>query len=255
MASMNCTIRLAILAIVHVVCGLVLGYFAEDGPPNFFLAFYLGLFFSQTSLLGIWGGLANTAWPLRLAGVALGMTYLGPQMCFSLNEWGFEIFLLVFLTTVAVAGVMLVVRRFKARLARNAKGSLSTGLEGLQFSIRHLMLLTLVVACTLAIGKWLQPYFSSVQRMAYLLTISLCFVSVGVTSVWASLGRAHLLPRCGGVFSIGLLTASIPTYLFERGDVWFWTAMMITEVMVLLVSLLVVRRCGFRLVRVSRRIK
>ncbi|MAD81308.1 MAG: hypothetical protein QGF59_14925 [Pirellulaceae bacterium] len=248
---MNQKLSLVILALAHVLCGLTTGFFAENGPPEILLAIYVGLFFSQTSLLGIWGGLATLGWPIRLVGVTIGLAYLGPQFCFSLGNWGSELLLLVFLSTVVVAGVMLVVRWFMARLERTAMATNSVSAEGLQFSIRHLMLLTFVIGCILGIGRWLQPYFQRADQLAFILTLSLCFVSVGVTSVWALLGRAHLILRSCVVLFIGLLTACIPTYSLEEGELWFWITMMIVEATVLLASLFVVRLCGFRLVRTS----
>ena len=217
---MNHRLSFVILALAHILCGLTIGFFAEDDQNDILPAIYIGLFFSQTSLLGIWGGLATLGWPIRLVGVTMGMAYLGPQFCFSMGNWGPELLLLVFLSTVAVAGVMLVVRRFMARLERTAMAMISGSAEGLQFSIRHLMLLTFVIGCILGIGRWLQPYFQRADQLAFILTLSLCFVSVGVTSVWALLGRAHLILRSCVVLFIGLLTACIPTYFLGDGELW-----------------------------------
>jgi hypothetical protein len=250
---MNHNRSLVILTIVHILVGLIIGYYAEDGPPRFLILVYIGLFFAQTSLVGIWGGLATVGCPVRMVGVAVGIGYLLPQMCLSLGDWNRILVSLVVLPTLVVTVVMLVVRRCLARLDRTVVATISENTEGLQFTIRHLLLLTLVVSLILALGRWLQPYFPHSKDLAVVLIVSLCFVSVGVTSVWAMLGRTHIVLRSCVVLFIGAAAACIPPSSLVRGS-WGlgpWITLMTVQVFVLLASLFVVRRCGFRLVRVS----
>jgi hypothetical protein len=249
---MNRNSSLVILSLTHLVSGGVLGWFAEDGPASNLLAVYIGLFFSQTSLLGIWAGFARLSWRLRLVGFVLGIGYLLPQFCFSLDDWNFELHVLVILSASLVASAMIFVRRFYATLDFDAAQSHPIKAEGLQFSILHLMLLTGIVGCLLAIGQWLQPYFRASNQMMLIVTIGLCFVSVGITSVWAMLGSGRTLIRSVIVLAISLLTSLIPSYCIDGGELWFWGVMMTAEATVLLVSLFVVRRIGYRLVRLSR---
>ena len=252
MTRVNHNRPLVILTIAHVLFGLVIGFLAEDGPGNFLMVVYLGLFFSQTSLVGIWGGLSTFGWAIRFVGVTIGMAYLVLHMFFSLGQWYLSIVALVILPTVAVTALMVFVRRFFGRLERNSKPWTSENKEGLQFTIRHLMLLTLIVSCMLAIGRWLRPYFLHADELAVILTLSLCFVSVGVTSVWALLGRSHLFVRSCVVLCIGAGAGCVPgLFLRQDGGVhWQWIALMIVQAAVLLGSLFVVRQCGFRLVRI-----
>ena len=94
MLGVNRKLSLVFLALAHIFCGQAIGFFAESGRPEIISAIYIGLFFSQTSLLGIWGGFATIGWPMRLVGVTIGIAYLSLQFCFSLNEWDFELPLL-----------------------------------------------------------------------------------------------------------------------------------------------------------------
>jgi hypothetical protein len=239
-----------ILTIAHIVGGLVIVLLARDRADSQLLtAIYLGLFLSQVSLLGFWGGLAPLGWPVRLTGVAIGIAYLGWQFCFNMGGWALGFLLFVFLSTIAVTGIMLVVRQCVARLDRTSKANTSADTEALRFSIRHLMLLTLVVSCTLAIGRWLLPYFPT---FAFDLTVSLSFMSVAGTSVWAMLGKAHLVRRSCIVLVVGLPPACVPVFfLGDENNLWFWITILTVQTTVLLASLFVVRRCGFRLVRLS----
>lgn len=84
---------------------------------------------------------------------------------------------------------------------------------------------------------------------------SLCFASVGVASVWAMLGQPHLVFRSSVVLGITALTAAILSYFADQGDFeffWYRVAVMVVEAICLLGSLYVVRRNGFRLVRIHR---
>lgn len=253
---MNHKLTLIILVVVHVISGLIIGYFAEEGEGMVLLTGYIGLFFCQTSLLGIWGGLATYKWPIRLFGVIFGIAYLVPQLCFSLNDWDANVILLVILSTIVVAGVMLIVRRFFARLQRTSNAALSVSAEGLQFSIRHLMLLTLAISCTLAIGRLIQPHFQSGPQLAIVVVVGMCFVSVGLMSAWAMLGTRHVILRGIVVLVVSLVAALIPPLLWMGlSDLLRWTLMMTWEASFLLVSLYVVRRCGYRLVRLSYEIE
>jgi len=151
-----------------------------DGP-EILDPIYEGLIFGQIGLLGIWGGLATHGPSIRLVGVAIGLAYLTAQNCFSVNNWGLWSLLFVFLPTVTVAGVMLVIRRFVAKLERPATTTISPPAEGLQFSIRQMMLFTLVVGCLLGIVRWLQPDVRHLEISTLFATVLLCGVSIAVS--------------------------------------------------------------------------
>ena len=183
--------------------------------------------------------------------VLLGFSYLSTQFCYSLIDWSIENVVIVGVSTIAMTCAMLVVRWFNARLRRLTDVEMSATTEGLQFSILHLMLLTFVVACMVFFGQWLQPRIPAARDFTSILALSLCFSAVGLTSVWTMLGQKYLLIRGSAVLFIGFLAASIPTYLTGGSDLWFWLTIMISESTFLLASLYVLRRCGFRLIRVS----
>ncbi len=56
---------LLVLLGVHIVCGIGLGVFAhsDNSPDDLGIIVFVGVLFSQTSLLGLWGGLAIVGWP------------------------------------------------------------------------------------------------------------------------------------------------------------------------------------------------
>ncbi len=248
----NPKVAIAILVAVHVITGLVLGGFAKDRPLSFLLAMSIGLVFCQTSLLGFWGGLGTNRWPIRLLGVAAGTAYLAPVFGLINGVWDNQLLLLVVLSTMAVAAVLLVIRRLFAQLRHTGEDGNLTGQEGLQFSIRQLMLLTFMVACTLGLGKWLHPYFPG-NILATLATISLCYVSVGLASVWAMFGKSPSLIRSIVVLLTAVLSGGILAWLVMDGrQKRFWFSVTLAEAAFLLASLWIIRLCGYRLVRLSR---
>jgi hypothetical protein len=68
-------VRIIWLVGVHLFVGLLLGAItAATWPgPDLLLASFMGLVFSQTSLLGIWGGSGTNRWWIRLVGVLVGV--------------------------------------------------------------------------------------------------------------------------------------------------------------------------------------
>jgi hypothetical protein len=249
-SRINDNLPLAILAVVHLLCGPCLGFFAFLEGPEIVDTIYQGLIFGQIGLLGIRGGLAMHGPSIRLVGVAIGLAYLAAQYCFSVNNWELSTLLFVFLPTVTVAAVMLVIRRFVAKLERPATATISPPAEGQQFSIRQMMLLTLVVGCLLGIVRWLQPHVRSLENPTLFATVLLCCVSIAVTAVWAMLGQAHPIRRGFAVSLYALLMGCISYLTTRDGELWFGIAIMMVEATVLQASLLVVRQCRFRLVRV-----
>jgi len=83
--------------------------------------------------------------------------------------------------------------------------------------------------------------------------ISACFVSVGVTSVWAMLRTRQLLLGSCAVLAVGMLAACIPSFYMGILPFRFWGTLLIFEAVFLLASLFVVRVSGYRLVRISAR--
>jgi hypothetical protein len=261
----NTKAAIAILVAVHVITGLILSWLAGPRPPSFLQALFIGVVFSQASLLGFWGGLGTNHWLVRFVGVVVGMAYLGPMFGIGIRELTPDTLFIVFLSTPTVTVVLLVIRRLGAQLLRSNE-AMSIHQQGLQFSIRHLMLLTFVVGCVLGVGRLLSPEFPGVHALARLLTISfwsridalsvlaifsLCFVSVGVTTVWAMLG-SHFLLRSVGVLLVAVSSGGILSFGLVRSEHWFWFSVTLAEAAFLLTSLWIVRLCGYRLVRLSR---
>jgi hypothetical protein len=152
--------------------------------------------------------------------------------------------------SVVTAAVLLVGLRRGTRLVPFAQYPRRHDPEGLKFSIRGLMILTFAVALAVSAVQGLRPWESDAPPIFGLFTI--CAVAGGLIAVWAALGLARPWPRAavGGTISLALGAL----FAFAVGpDGWEvyvdFPAVMFLQAAIVFGSLLVVRSCGYRLVR------
>ena len=242
--------RILWLVLAHVVVGLVGAFVAYPSrSPTLRAGVFLGLVFSQTSLLGIWGGLGSGPWWKRVVGVIVGVGYLSLLFVLGISELDPRILLLVIAATTFVTLPLLIVRFFRLALRLDSFHAASAG--HIQFTIRHLMILTFVVACLITIGKWLQPHLPQGDTFFRLLLFTVTFGVVGVLPVWFVLATNRPVLYSIGLVAVGACAGyCLGRILHELG---IWTTATATEAVAVVVSLLVVRSCGYRLVRLSAR--
>lgn len=256
--------RILWLVLAHVLVGPLMPFvthFAGWSPPLWKAAF-LGVLFGQTSLLGIWGGLGASSWWRRLIGVVVGVSFLGLLLEFDPFELDLETYTVVVLPTTCVVMPLLVVRFFRIALRLDSSPFGSMG--RIQFSIRHLMVLTLAVACLLAIGQSVERsairidetpdgvVWDQLDELVYEWLWPAVLGVLGVLPLWFVLATKQPV-----VFSVGLVfvgaCAGYPVGRFYGDAEMLVMAVTITEVVAVVVSLPVVRSCGYRLVRLPAR--
>jgi hypothetical protein len=180
-------------------------------------------------------------------GVLVGLIYVGGLFFVGFEPFGVLGVLMVAFAGLTTGGLLTVCRCLGLRIA--SSGQDKPKWEASQFSIRQLMGLTLVVACCIALAKWLVPPFNIDLFLLRLLFVSIPFVVLGLVSAWAILGTKH--PRLG--ILVVLLIAPILGFGSEtmlsggRGELANWTTATMTEALVLIVSLYVIRQFGFRI--------
>ncbi len=238
------------LLFVHVVAGVVSGFLSAD-KEAVSSAIFLGIIFCQTCLLGMWTGLGRTHWMVRLSGLAVGSTYLAVELGLGIDAMDVEFLVLAILPCVLVALVTWLVRLFRGTLQRVEVDQTNLK-EGLQFSIRHLMLLTFVVACLTTVGKLLAPTWADIGMMTMVVVVGLCYASVALTSIWAILGTGRPFVRSMFVVVIAIVSGLIAEYVFDHGEeIPFWLSTTCLQAVLLVSSLAIIRRVGYRFV-VSR---
>ena len=222
-------------------------YLRHDGMP------FPHLGDSQMILLGIWGGLGTTAWWRRLIGVVLGVSYLCLLEGLVTGEVDIVNLDSVCFVTTVVATLLLIVRGFDIVIHVNA--SPVTLASRVQFSIRHLLILTFVIACLVAFGKMSQPYcaFGRETFLAWIFFNVMRSV-IGVAPVWFVMATKRPV-----LYGIGWVPVAVFLHyclLWIEGAIRFGDVRpmpyLATPVMAVVLSLLVVRSYGYRLVRLPK---
>lgn len=232
-----------LLILAHFIATPCAAAWSSQSPsPS--LAIFISLVFSQTSLIGLWVGLGMSHWMLRFAGMTAGILALGGILEVADAGPTGPNFFLVSTATALVALVTWVARLLNARAGKASDGT--TTHEAMQFHIKHLMLLTFVVALWVSVGKMLAPYVFGIDFVSVLAVIAVCFVAVALTSIWAMLGAGRPLQRIGwvpiiagvGGWALSLAISDRPVFL---------TSIMLLDGAFLVLSLVVVRMAGYRL--------
>ncbi len=241
------------LVLIHFVAGLICCIVARSYHGNSLpQAAFVGLVFSQTSLVGLWAGFGTSPWLARLAGAFVGLAYLGTLFCLGVDEFGGELVLMVAFAGVMVAVPLVIGRRFGLRI----HGSSVNGTEQpTQFSIRQLMIFTFLVATLMTLAKWLRPHVDNIDVLPWLLLITVPFIILGLVAAWLILGTRRptlatiavllLAPLLG----FGLYTVLQMTSPPNRFNSAYWITAITAAAIVLIVSLHAIRRCGFRIRR------
>jgi hypothetical protein len=229
----------------HVVAAIISAILADDQP-----AFSSGVFFAlvvcQATLVGMWGGLGRTNGVLRLIGLATAIVLLATLLGLGLGDPDALMYFFVFIATSAVALPTWIVRLWKARIGH--LGEEAPSREGLQFTIKHLMLLTFAVACLVTVGKALAPYVHGANIAMEVAVLAICFGAVALVSLWAMLGLGQPVVRIVVAVLIALGAGAIGGYVLDGPtDQIFWVFVALAQAVCVLGSLSVVRASGYRL--------
>ena len=265
--------KLRRLAAAHIVAGLGLAAFVDvnaglDWFPSSINALFTALIGSELGLLGLGmaaaiGQPANrarsactigaaTLWVWLLTFFALGaanrsppsppafILWLAPWM--SLASWAFGC----------------VLWAWGVRLLRVASSS-DALTEAFQFTIRQLFVLTALVAALLAAGRVIRAVVTRdrgvlMYESAAVVVVAIAAATIVLTSLWSALGSGRPARRLPIALAVAAASGVVPAFYFDLPPLAY---LILAGVAVLLSfitaeSLLVVRRCGYRLVRKPR---
>ena len=245
--------RLQILAVANVAFGVVTSVLAHVelrmpyGLEDILMVPFIALAVCQALLLSFWGAASQASPWMRLAGLVSGAVYLEVLVP---SDFRREFVGTSTITIVVTTATLLVVRWLGVRFTRQDDPGQSARHEpeGLRFSIRGLMIFTAVVALICAGARALEGARSP---FLFIPVWALCFVAVGLVSLWAMLGDADPLRRGPVVFILSPALGAF--FAFDENAheaVWIYILLiMLLYPAALLGSLLIVRSCGYRLVR------
>jgi hypothetical protein len=251
---MSADSRLPILAVVHLILGGDTGALASVelrtpfGLGKILIVPFFASALCQAFLLSVCGAVSQAQPWVRLAGLVTVAVYLEALIAFGLRE---HILGLSTFTIVVTTATLLVVRWLGIKFTRQDEPGQSAQPQpdGLRFSIRGLMIFTAAVAFLCAGARALRA--TPTHLLLLIFVWALCFVAVGLVSLWAALGDAHPLGRAPVVFVLSpVLGAFFAFAVGAHPAGWIFSVLiMLLYPAALLGSLLVVRSCGYRLVR------
>ncbi len=246
----NFRIRFVWLVAAHVVIGVVAGLIAlMDHPSEWRFYFLDGLMLGQISLLGIWACLGRTVLWKRIIGVLTGVGYL---TCLTgLAEGWIDVsFPIIWLFPIAsMTFVMLIVRFMTGAIYHERSHSIAV--RNHQFSIRHLFVLMSVTACVAAILKAVLPLVGARDREEYIWIALWCIVYavIAIIPLWCVLAskRPAVYALCvvagEAYLAFVLVHMDDPNYDEDVMAMIFAA----TQAMCVVVTLLIVRSWGYRL--------
>lgn len=247
--------RLPWLVAAHIALGVVAGVLAPVklrnslGLEHILIVPLFASAMCQALLMALWVATSSSAPKERLVGLIAGTVFLEALFASDLRR---EFLGLATVTVLLATTSLLVVRWLGVRLARPADPDrLARGEgEGLRFTIRGLMIFVAAVALLSAGTRALREAGPG-RFLLQMVIWSLCFVVVGLVALWAALGSGRPLRRGPVLFALapalGVFFA-VGVDAHRAGWVYILLTMMSYPAL-LLGSLLVVRSCGYRLVR------
>lgn len=229
---------------------------------------------AQFTLLAIWFALGKGGWKARLlknlacvAIVAAANESPAVISSASHNADFFRILLVQGMMTATVwipaAGGVAVARRWGPRFELVERVPESIDASGTQFSIRSLLLVTLVIALVVVVVVTLKYAYVDPQRaraglavfyiLAALVVINCgCCGVLAVADVWAGLGVSNLPFRITAAVLVGIVLQMLLfmafTWKWELGTFAVQAALGVLDQGVVIGSLLVVRSCGYRVI-------
>jgi hypothetical protein len=255
-------IVLASLALAHLLAGAA-AVFLTYRRAEIQQALPLGITVASTCLLGVWVGLGTARFRIRLIGAAVGTSYT--SFLFSVcqvhnvnySRW-FQSAMLMFLIAAIVAGPLLFLRRRRVDLNLIDSSRPSGRDEAFQFSLRHLLTLTFAfgLMCWGARASHSAVASPNLNRtipaIIFFADFSLGFAATTGVILWMALGKGNPIYRCPVVILAAGANGLLLAYCFDRTSLvslMAWAAVAALNAISVAVSLLVVRWCGYRLLR------
>ena len=256
--------RIKLLLVVQVMALPLATVWASKFPGESpAIAVLYSLIFSQAGLLGLWTAFGSSPPLIRLVCIVIGLACLSIALPIAEEgRWWLDDFenLLVYGLVVAVPALLvfcvlrILQRSRRLRLVRSPP--LQATSEGIQFSIKHLMAVTAIVAAIISIQKGLRSLGYDGQGLNWLdmaiivAVIVSCLLLVELAAFWASLGLSRPFPRLMVVVPSGFLAGIVPPFYFQPTgwlDFVLWSGITGFQALLTAATLLVFRSCGWRL--------
>ena len=177
-----------------------------------------GILMGQACLLGIWVGLSRNHIAQRLGGYVIGNIILTVFLMIGINDQSGVIpFLLVFGISGVIAITCGILGWKKIELMTLSQMEAGQSLEGLQFSITHLLAVMTFIGVLLGVAKALKHILDFGDHFSMLIIwgiFGFSFVCVALVTLWAGLGVARPVSRSALAFLFTIVMSFLPAFLF-----------------------------------------
>jgi hypothetical protein len=224
----------------------------------------LGLVVGQAGLLALWAIFSRgRRWP-RCCGAVGGALLVSGELIAVVDDWGrarefIGIAIWIGAPMFVVSVCALLLRRRGVEVVGVDELVPNAMREGVQFSIGQILWLTSLIGLLLAITRALRglgSVESTVSAMLVAALIGILFGGQTLASLWAGLGLGR--PGLRSVLPLTLAAASAALIHLSSNDPsyrhWVYIGTTEWQTAVVLLTLFVVRRAGYRMVRGSQRV-
>ncbi|WP_425618775.1 hypothetical protein NA78x_002491 [Anatilimnocola sp. NA78] len=250
-------VRVSLLVSSHILLGLTMAgvaiYYRDSKWPIGIEVAYLGFVCSQMLLTGILLGFAKAKWWKRAIWACLGVAWvfcisLAPFSHQPLSELG--VLIAVPISVVAIACVLC--RVWFATIQQREHWPTMPISNDLQFTLKTMIGLTVTIAVVLALGRFLRETVGEGAGLVLIVAAISLIASLAVgLLVWGSLGPGRVGVRLPTAF-VGLAAVGLIFPYYFGGPSWrwaVWPSLILVVATYVSATLLVIRSCGYRLVR------
>jgi len=262
-------LRIIVLVVFYVALGCATRWFANLAIERGW--YYRGWIFVQAVvialllLLGLWLILETRAFAWRVLGCLFGVTYSAALISNgSLGTFLSATTLMsIFFPLCATAGYLVIHKYWKVEV-QNSDVIGAGRREAFQFSILHLLGLTVLVGCLLSLANGMREYQPatgklfqwgalSISQTSVFGVIVLCitFFTIAISALWATLSLAKPWLRVCLVCALAPCLGVLYPYVHQKDVTEYptWAGSSLLTTVLVAVALLVVRSRGTRLIK------
>jgi hypothetical protein len=255
--------RFTVLTLAHVVAARELCVVVATSS-NYLQFAFTGLLLGQASLLAIWVGLGNASLVRRGAAICVAGSFLWAVLVTAADGWrrpDAEELCVLALAIIAcllpTIALFLALKRCGPRLIICSARKRPPANKPFQFSTQHLLMLAVVVAAALVAGRLGRAMDNSIGNGWFVVGVfccilPVCFIYAVLAAVWACLPANKVIVRVPIALLVGALVGLVPPFYFRLPGLEEYLLCLMSAAIaqtVTILSLLVARSAGYRLVR------
>ena len=242
------------LTYITLVAICVLYFFS--GGPNVTTGIFVGLIFGQSTFVATWFFLARH-WS-RFSYAVIALSVLGWLLASIDGRFDLIIFFLPFMNAIPIVLTVEIIKFTKGRFAMLDSHGQEDYQEGIQFTVRQLIILTTSIALLLGIWNAIGPAVQELFSRSRVNGVWPLFVAIGCTvatitlvSIWSLLGHWKSWRPAAALLVGSLAIFLCCKYAAPSRAINVWVTMFVVCWFFLIILMLLLRYDGYRFIRHS----